>query len=571
MPKIAAYQRSTVQTAAPSVRATSSPGVAIGQAGANLGEALSGLANTMIERKAAQQKEDQYFATQRIGRIATDSATDFEVAFKQRLETDAYNSGDAVDKWTVDTTDKLLDIPDEKVRFQVNDHIQTLASKLKDQLAGHEASQRKVVSVNAREGTFKSTSKAAYQGFGSLDDNLAIINKAVANDPTMGQIEKENTLIAYQSGVAESYLDGVVSRSPLAATELIKSGAFNKYLTKEKLEEFDTKIKPKLAAHTVDGIIGQLSGLMPKDLDAPFEMDVLTKKVNEITEDPEIRKLVRTELKAQAADRSAAAKERFDYNYGKIADAWEVNPKLKTTDIMKMPEFTNLTTAQQGTALAKIRQKIEHRDTTERTTRAAERSAAAAERSADAAKAAATQKKYDEAYYYYRSRPELFASMPEDEFKALRMEMGDKQFAHLQDDRKKASSPEALRDATVHSTTINNVLDQIPGIDDQGKSKYFTKSKSAIAAAQKRKGAPLSPTEVQAVVVENMQLDFVKEKGLFGSKKLKRKFDVNKTDTPVPIPEDINAEFDALERKRGKPLSAERRRLLYIEKLKEAE
>lgn len=240
MPKIQRYQRQeTVTSQAPSAMANVGAAGIVGNAIAGVGNALGDIA----QRQAEMKKEDQYFATQSIGNTANDYALEFETEFKAKQEKDAYNSGAAVDDWMVKTTDKLLDIPDEKVRFQVNDHIQALGLKLKDRLATHEAQQRKVVAVNTLRGTLESASKAAYQGSGTLADNLAIINAAVANDPTMGESEKENALLAYQSGVAESYLDGMVNRNPQAAGELVKSGMFNEYLKKEQLEKFDKQIK----------------------------------------------------------------------------------------------------------------------------------------------------------------------------------------------------------------------------------------------------------------------------------------------------------------------------------------
>lgn len=240
MPRIQPYQRqNTVTSQAPSAPANVGAAGIVGNAIAGAGNALEDIA----QRQAEMKKEDDFFTVQRVGKIATDYAIDFETEFKAKLEKDAYNSGEAVDDWMVKTTDKLLDIPDEKVRFQVNDHIQALGLKLKDQLAGHEAQQRKVVAENTLKGTLESASKAAYQGFGTLADNMAIINAAVANDPRMGETEKENALLAYQSGVAESYLDGIVNRNPQAAGELVKSGMFNEYLKKEQLDKFDKQIK----------------------------------------------------------------------------------------------------------------------------------------------------------------------------------------------------------------------------------------------------------------------------------------------------------------------------------------
>jgi len=570
MPRIPTYQRQgTVSGQGPNVGGSFGE-QAVPNALAGAAVVIGDLGNTLLKRQQEIKKEEQYYSTQRIGTLVNEEALNFEKDSLSRKGTDAFNSMEWADEWKKSAVGKYTkDLTDERQKFDVSQHIESQTLKIKNSLSSHEAKQRDAVAEDTRIGALASASKSAYQGFGTLDDNLNIYNTSIINDPRLRPTDKENKLVAGQSAIADSYLDGVVNRNPLAAMELIKSGTFNKYLTKERLQEFDTKIKPKLQASQVDSVISELTPLMPKDLDAPFEIDKLMAEVNKKTADTDLRKLVRTELKSLAADRAAAGKERFDYNYGKIADAWEVNPKLTTTTIMKMPEFTNLTIAQQGNVLAKIRQKIEHRDTTERATRASERSAVAAERSADAAAAAATQQRYDASYYYYRSRPELFAAMPENEFKALRLEMGDKQFAHLQDDRKKASTPEALRDATTHAATINNVLDKIPGLDDSEKAKYFTKNKSAIAAAQKRKGSPLSPAEAQTAIVENMQLDFVKEPGLFGGKKLKRKIEIGKEDKPVDIPADYAAKIDALEKKRGKTFSRERRVALYNELLKE--
>ena len=215
--------------------------------------------------------------------------------------------------------------------------------------------------------------------------------------------------------------------------------------------------------------------------------------------------------------------------------------------------------------LGVYRQKLSDDRSKESSARAAEaaiRGARASERSAETAARAEENRRNEASYYHWASHPEVFASMDSVEFSKLRSQMGDKEFKHLQEDRKKANSPAALHDVTVHADTINDLLSKIPGIDDSQKGKYFGKLKTAIAREQTRVGRQLSNAEIQATVIEDMQVNLVKEQGFFGSTKEKRKIETLKTDTPV-IPKEYLDQIQKVAAKRGKFLSVKEEYDIY--------
>ena len=198
------------------------------------------------------------------------------------------------------------------------------------------------------------------------------------------------------------------------------------------------------------------------------------------------------------------------------------------------------------------------------------RGAAAAERAAANFERAERERRYDAAYYKWSSRPEEVAAMGELEFSQLRTEVGDKQFKHLQEERKKNTSPEALRDASIHASAINRTLESIPGLDDSAKAKYLTKLKTDISRKQVSKGKPLSSTEVQEAVIEGMQINLVEEKGLkgfFTGAKEKRKIEILKTDTPI-IPQAYLDRINSVAAKRKKVLGPKEQYNIYQAMLK---
>lgn len=494
-----------------------------------------------------------------------DAQRAFEQEEMQKTGPDSYDNIERAKQFRDQQVESLTrDITDPELALAVKRHIVSSSQSALNSLAGHQARQRNEVTKQALQSASESRLKDAYAGMPIDDVRQRLFETGVilVDSGVMDNTRAETYIMEEERKIAEAYLDGLVNRDFPEAARIIKSGELNKYLDQKTIERYDKQLKPKLQANKVDEIVGQISYMLPGNEDEPFEIDKMMKKVDTLTDDPEVRKDVRTQLKSVAADRQAASKERFEYNYGIIADAWERNPKLSTADVMKMPEFGKLTTAQQGNVLAKIRTKIEHRDSQERTIRAAERSAGAAERAAAAAEKAAVQEKYDKAYYYWRSRPEDVAAMTDSQFSTLRLDMGDKQFAHLQDDRKKFNSPEALQNAANHATAITSVLDTIPGLNDSDKARYMTRLKRAIGSEQKRLNRQLSGAEIESTVIENMQLHLVKEKGWFGTQKEKRKIEVLKTDQPL-IPEAYQKRIDAVATKRGKVFSVAEQQKLY--------
>ncbi len=374
-----------------------------------------------------------------------------------------------------------------------------------------------------------------------------------------------NKGFSHDSAFTKEAVDEVTSKAYVGAIELLAKN--NPLLAKQRLDENINKIgyakaahlegelKPKLDAYMVDDVLARASATMKSDdPNAPMDEEKWYSAVEAETKDPAVRKLAYAEIQHKKKLHDQSTKEKFDYNYGQLSDAWEVNNKLSVKDIMAMPAFGKLDTKQQGEALGKIRAKIAQRDNTERALRASERSASAAERAARNAERAETNRKYEANYWRLRSDPTVLSNMTDDQFKATRLDVDDHHYTELQEERKKLKDPKHLRETSEHHEAVTATLSAVPGLTDQDKDKYTVKVLRALAEKQEIKGGRLTRDEVESTTIEEMQYEWVKEKGkVYGTNTVaKRKIDAGKSAVTTTRPPEMQSSLDAVAKKRGK-------------------
>jgi hypothetical protein len=354
--------------------------------------------------------------------------------------------------------------------------------------------------------------------------------------------------------------------------------------------EIEKELKPKLDAWSVDSILNQVDEQFKGDSpSADFGIDKRYEAVKQITADPHVRDLAFKELERQERVHNQAIKDNYDISAGHIfmtarAD-WNNKQETDPSKIMMMPEFAQLPEKDQERILDKIdtenrliaadRHKVE---TDERIARNEERRTAAEERraanEARREKDRETKAKWDETFNHFNTNPEELAQMTPNEFGALAGDVSHADYARLTAKRAKLVTPQALSHAVIESGVLTGLLNKA-GITDPTEVKtYSTMAQHFVNVAQKDAKHVLTPEEIQATIIQGLQQVAVNVNtsrlgfSTGNETDFKRRMAVKNPAAILSIPDDVNARFDALEQKRGKPLSLERRQALYAEILK---
>jgi hypothetical protein len=544
-----------------------------------------GLSDALFKRGDQIRAEELHYSTQRIGTLVDADATDYHAQSMEKKGTDAYDSMKAVDDWMVKATDAYISPEmDEKLRLNVSQHIQAKGVVLKNSLAAHEAGQRDLVAEDTRIGTLASASKSAYQGFGTLDDNLKIVTSAIINDPRLRDTDRENKLMVAQSTVADSYLDGMVNRNPLAALEIIKSGTFNQYLTKERLQEFDVKIKPKLDAYTVDGILNspEISKLFPKSVDDAFERDTIYQAVKAKETDPNIIKLVHAELVRLDTDHKSAQAERFDQASGSInlngSDYWTNNKVAPMSVLTTSEEYSNMSDSQKIKVtdkwMAENWRIYSHQQTIGLEARRIENDSRRQEKDDIRADHQATVLDQTKTANYYEAHPEELLQMTQSRFEGFATEVSNTDYNRFAAQRQKLNDPAKMSHAVIAADTKTRLLDQAGITDPDEVKKYGAMVNRYVDNVQRQEKRYLEPKEIESAVVQGLQNVAVNERtsrlGInTGYETTTKKRMEVKNPAAIIIPVNVQSQFDDLEIKRGVKLTPDRRRMLYDELLKE--
>jgi len=382
-----------------------------------------------------------------------------------------------------------------------------------------------------------------------------------------------------QTALGSAYVDRIKQlavENPKAAYDFMNRADVLPVIPVEDREKLGHQLKTITDAYNVDGLMQQVTEkLKSVDPDKEIDPDEAYEEVKKLTTDPHQRELAYKEITRTVGLRNKGIKERFDrLSGGLLLDAhkdWDAKRETSVVAMRKDPRFLALPQNEQVTVLNKVEAenwKIhEHSQkmASEKRTRQTQ---------ASREQQRMLREEWDANYNHYQTNPEELAQMSKDEFEGLAGRVSHADYKKLAEQRKKLTGSTALSHAVVESEMLNGLL-QKAGITEAGDvKKYGDMARHYVNAAQKEAKHVLSPEEKKAAIIQGLQHVSVSVKtsrlGFNTGYEVedKRRMEV-KNPAAIVIPPETHAKFDALERRRGKPLSPERRQLLYDEILKE--
>lgn len=258
MPIIPRVERQRMLPSAPTA-----PLVNTEVAGAEMG-AIAGLSKDLttilIERQKEMQRHDDALSLLRLENEADDSERKFKEAYnvgakkastlddlKRFSESEAKTFDDALRAGT------FKNIPDH-LAPRAERIIGARRGKMLDYMAVFQAGARKEITAGEINRALETATLAARDGdamqtglfAGKIDDAMQadlfagkIMKLHQAGALTAAQAEEH--IVKGQRLLAESYIDGLVTRDPIAAANFIKTGRLNEYLTPEKFRHYQDK------------------------------------------------------------------------------------------------------------------------------------------------------------------------------------------------------------------------------------------------------------------------------------------------------------------------------------------
>ena len=325
-------------------------------------------------------------------------------------------------------------------------------------------------------------------------------------------------------------------------------------LTPGTYAALELELAPAIRARKTDGFAQKAleAGKDPKYPDAPVDEEKAVASLKGMTSDPEELKLAREKIHQARTDHDQSLLDKYNY-YGKtLIEKWESNPSLTVLDIMKEPEFGKLDKGQRGTIEAKIRQSIEHRDTTERQTKAAERSASAAARAAATAAAKELREASENSAYKLIANQERLSNMSDDQYKVERAGLRPQDQVKTDEARAKVKDPKHLKDINSHKEMVDKTLSSIPGLKGDELKILSGYILHKLIKLQKDKGGLLTDDETRDATIKFARIQWVEEGMVFKDTVAKRAISVSGDDKVVPRPATMQARLDAVAKKHGK-------------------
>jgi len=318
-------------------------------------------------------------------------------------------------------------------------------------------------------------------------------------------------------------LGGLKSKDPNVIQGTLDKIANHKYKTLEGskpewLESQKMMAEGRLAvkkdALEVSRVVTAISDLFPKNGDEEFNREKIMKAAEQQTGDPTTLKHVREEIKRIEGDHEDAKKKKFESRSGAILlkgqDDWSKERVTSVNAIKAMPEYQDLTKAEQSKVLDKVIAENFRITSEKRSAAAAARGAKAAERSAAAAEDQAREKKFAARYNDVIENVGGLAAMKEDEVNALRVELGEKQFKAVKKEWQYLQTGAGkIFIADLRTKTIKRAVEDLGITDPVEKSRIYDLVKDAV-------GDEKDAAKVKQKSIEALQHVWKTEKGFFG-------------------------------------------------------
>lgn len=337
------------------ITATSAPHRATAQLGRTIGD----IGSLIQERRERQQIQDRNNQEIDIGTAYDDTQRAFFTDEIQRKGSASYGNmerAEAFRKSSIETFTK--DIKDENLKLKIKNRILSRSSALMDKLSGHQAGQRAEVSQSARDKRLSGILKDSYDGLETVEESINSLQETISaqrGTGVLGEEEAVDLIVQGTQEIAEANLDGLINRNPEMAIEEINSGAYDKYLPQDKIEEYDKKAK------TLDKAIKKDTVAQQKERERVAKV-ALEKKQKEtgneflglLTDGTLTNELIlQSELDPTGENSKEHWIKEIEKRNKKVkkGDEWETTPAVEAGLITRITEDPDSVTAEEITAL----------------------------------------------------------------------------------------------------------------------------------------------------------------------------------------------------------------------------
>jgi hypothetical protein len=213
-----------------------------GPAIARVGQTLAGIGINLAENNLRMQRQDE---DNKIANLAVEfdrNLINDYIGYKQLSGDKAYGSQERLDAFQNMQLQTLTkDIDNRRVIDGISSYIQNRINSRRIDYAAYETHQREIVSDTTRALKLDSATEAAFNGVGSLEENLNTIREFIKTQHDNNEISTDTAeawLLNAERKVAERTLAGIVNRAPESSIDIMKTGIFNQYLDSKTIEHY---------------------------------------------------------------------------------------------------------------------------------------------------------------------------------------------------------------------------------------------------------------------------------------------------------------------------------------------
>ena len=279
---------------------------AIGRGIQSLGEGLEDVANILIRRSAElkRQKDESTFSS--IVSAFDEENRTFMLNQLQMTGRDTLDNVNVSYTFRDDMLEKYIkDVVDNEMKLRIENHIRGVSNNNANNLASWQLTQRRQIVEQDIKNIVAGAVKDTYIT-GNLSQNIINFEERIKTLYDIGSIgaeEAARVIVKGTAEIAEADLDKLIISNPSVAHAMLQRGFYNEYLSKDKLEEYDRKLKPLIYAQEgIRAAIEIYEGSLP---DTPIN-ELLRQARERFENAPEELKIVRSELiKMHSADKDA--------------------------------------------------------------------------------------------------------------------------------------------------------------------------------------------------------------------------------------------------------------------------
>jgi hypothetical protein len=255
MPKV--RQRGlSISGEAPTTRVSPGLGADVGRAVSAVGGGLEDVGSALLERKRKLEAQDKQNKFIDIQRNYDDEQRAYHLNETQLTGEESYGSIDRAEKFRkkqVETFTK--DVTDDDFKTTIEGYINSRSGGMMDSLARHQAKQRDEVNTRTGGQRLEGILKDTLDGLEPIDESISRWENTITGQAAAGMLDEgkaEDIIVEGHKQIAKTSIDGLINRDPVAAVELIGSGAYDKYLSSKEMLFYDKQAKAMAKAVQAD-------------------------------------------------------------------------------------------------------------------------------------------------------------------------------------------------------------------------------------------------------------------------------------------------------------------------------